>query len=363
MPRVAIIGANGQVGAEVCLILSKHRDIELVPICRNRLGSAFLRSRGIACRHGLAADHKQASLLLGDCDVIVNLALASGSLREASDANRNLINNSIEFSTRSAKILYFSTVSVYGTPEPRALVRWKNAYARGKLRGEALARKAGRRARKVVYTLRLGHVCGDLQNITHLIREDVAGGTVRLPDPDRKSNVVYTATIAESILKAATGELGPPGVYDVLNRPQWTWREVYDHEARVCGVSVAIENLSAGESSHHRSAAPELLRHLMGLATSNAVVREYLMQMLQWLSPRFNQRVQSLYYVNRAALEIASLRKPPNGGDAAKWREVGWSFLSCLSRTAELLSNEQFQCGSNAMRIDWAADLPPYEGH
>src|SRR5450631_4191536 len=109
MPRVAIIGANGQVGAEVCLILSKHRDIELVPICRNRLGSAFLRSRGIACRHGLPADHKQASLLLGDCDVIVNLALASGSLREASDANRNLINNSIEFSARSAKILYFST--------------------------------------------------------------------------------------------------------------------------------------------------------------------------------------------------------------------------------------------------------------
>ena len=34
MTTIGVIGANGQVGAEVCLFLSEMEGIEVVPICR-----------------------------------------------------------------------------------------------------------------------------------------------------------------------------------------------------------------------------------------------------------------------------------------------------------------------------------------
>jgi nucleoside-diphosphate-sugar epimerase len=136
MKRVAILGANGQVGAEVCLILRNHPEIKLVPICRNRFGSAFLRYQGIACRHGLPAEAEQAAALRGDCDVVVNFALGVGTLRQARDTNERLIKNSIAFSPPMAKIIYFSTTAVYGGVHQGARIRWRSAYAREKLRCE-----------------------------------------------------------------------------------------------------------------------------------------------------------------------------------------------------------------------------------
>ena len=96
--KVAILGANGQVGAEVCLILKNQPGIEVVPVCRNRLGSAYLRYEGVACRHGYPTDGVQSKSLFGDCPVIANFARGSGSLREMADINDRLIRNSMEYS-------------------------------------------------------------------------------------------------------------------------------------------------------------------------------------------------------------------------------------------------------------------------
>src|SRR5262249_62355175 len=89
MPRIAVLGANGQVGAELCLLLARIPGVDVVPICRNRSGSAFLRWKGIHCRHGRAAVAEDARSLFADCDVIVNSALASGTpveMRRTEDA-------------------------------------------------------------------------------------------------------------------------------------------------------------------------------------------------------------------------------------------------------------------------------------
>ncbi|MGH8211171.1 MAG: NAD(P)H-binding protein, partial [Steroidobacteraceae bacterium] len=82
MLKVGIVGANGQVGAELCLLLAARKDIELIAICRSRSGSAFLRWHGIACRHGRVADQADAARLLSDCDIVVNSSLASGTPAE-----------------------------------------------------------------------------------------------------------------------------------------------------------------------------------------------------------------------------------------------------------------------------------------
>lgn len=355
--KIAILGANGQIGAEICLILRNRSDISLVPVCRNRLGSAFLRFQGIACRHGLIADAGQAAKLFGDCPTIAHFALGSGSLREAADINQRLIRNAIEFSPPNATILYFSTVTVYGNPDPRARIRWKNAYAREKLRCERLAIELGRKFNKKVFVLRLGHVCGDLQGISSVIRQELARGAVVLPAPDRKSNVVHVATIVDAILKASSGELGNPGIYDLLNMPQWTWREIYRYEAQKIGKRFEIEQSGIEMSQKNSSLARRLIANVGQILLGNPTRKEYAMQLIARLSIPLNKRIQAVYYKNRAASEIAALNKHVIQNDALKWREVGWNHLKNLNKTEDLLSSPEYRISDKPPSVRWPDEM------
>src|ERR1700727_1064888 len=118
MIKLGMDGGNGQVGAELCLLLAARKDITLVPICRNRSGSAFLRWQGIACRHGKVVDSTDASRMLGDCDIVVNSSLASGTPAEIREIEHRVIRNIFTFSKKGAAVIHFSTQSVYGDPRP-----------------------------------------------------------------------------------------------------------------------------------------------------------------------------------------------------------------------------------------------------
>ena len=47
MITIGIIGANGQVGTEVCLFLSQMDDIRVVPICRTDRAVSYLERYGL----------------------------------------------------------------------------------------------------------------------------------------------------------------------------------------------------------------------------------------------------------------------------------------------------------------------------
>src|SRR5215510_9702065 len=236
--RIAVLGANGQVGAELCLLLSRQEKVEVVPICRNRMGSAFLRFNGLACRHGDPADPKITHRLLGDCDVIANLALTNlaHNYREAMELHDKLLRNVAQFTRRSGKHMYFSTMSVYGDVRAHQRVVFRDLYAREKHRCEKVARAAGTKYGLETFIFRLGHVCGEFQGITREIRGRIALHPIHVPDLERLSNTVHVATIADAILKVAAGSVSP-GTYDLMNSPQWSWKEVFEHEGREIGVS------------------------------------------------------------------------------------------------------------------------------
>src|SRR5262249_34497613 len=153
-------------------------------------------------------------------------------------------------------------------------------YAREKLACERLAVRLGHKLRKKVYVLRLGHVCGELQGITNLIRDEIAAGRVRLPAPDRKSNVVYVATIADAILQAAAGELGEPGVYDLLNSPQWTWKEVYGYEGQRAGQDLKIETSGHIQPVASHSLTKRVISGIMAGLLRDPMTKEYAMQLI-----------------------------------------------------------------------------------
>lgn len=351
--RVAIIGANGQVGAEICEIL-RDEGVDLVPICRNRMGSAYLRYKGIACRHGYATNEDDMARLVSDCDVIVNLALGSGTLREAREANNRLISNIVQKSNRSAIVIHFSTISVYGDPYPKTKFRWKNLYAKEKMRCDKLAIKFGRRHGKDVYVLRLGHVCGRLQNITRLVREQLNTGRVMLRTPERLSNVVYTATIVDAILKIADGSINKPGTYDLLNNPQWSWRQVYEYEAR--SIDSAEILIDGSDDPPKYGIIKGIFRLVAKRVLASPVAKEYAMRVIATFSPSLNKRIQANYYKQRAANELKQMTLETDEFDALKWREVGWRFLDGLEKTEKLLDKSAEADGVVYKR--WPEDMP-----
>ncbi len=141
----------------------------------------------------------------------------------------------MKFALPRATVLYFSTIMVYGDRRPGRLLRIRDSYGATKLRSERISRRIASSGDNPLYILRLGHVCGAVQNISGGIRRDLGLGRAVLPRPLQISNTVYTVTIVDAIQSIIAGR-EQPGTYDLLNNPQFTWHEVYQWEAKRCGI-------------------------------------------------------------------------------------------------------------------------------
>jgi dTDP-4-dehydrorhamnose reductase len=295
---------------------------------------------------------------LGDADLVANFALATGTPRAAHDIHAAIIEHSIRFSPPAARVIYFSTLAVYGDPALGTLWRIRSAYAREKLRCEHLALRLGRRYRKPVYVLRLGHVTGSLQAISHLIREAAAAGPISLPDPARRSNTTHVATIADAICAIAAGR-ERPGLYDLVNVPQWTWHEVVGWEAAERGVESRID-ASVHTGDDDTPLMRRLSRRLASWVAAHPTAKEYALQALAVLSPALNRKAQAMNAVSRAAREIAALSPPPRVvTDAMNWRELSGPALATLTETRQLLIAERSRAAAErGKQTPWPDDMP-----
>jgi nucleoside-diphosphate-sugar epimerase len=355
--RVAVLGANGQVGAEVCLLLSKSSEFELVAVCRNRSGSAFLRWQGIACRHGRPADPADAPRLFGDCDVILNFALAGGNPAQIRATEDRLIHNCFACSKRDAVVVHFSTQSVYGDPRPNRLIRWRNPYGRAKLVSESRVRTERNRWRKAAYILRLGHVCGELQGISLDIRRELLQQRAVLPHTDVPSNTVLTIAIADAIQQIVARQV-QPDTYDLMNTPQWTWRQVYSYEAQRCGASFdpRLSSVSARPSADN---GPRPLTLGISLAARRSS-RELLANLLAHAPASVSRRAQALWYSQRARAEIGALAdtRQLQPADHLSWVTNGRRPLP-QKPTVELLRTDPYRdLPDPGGRPRWPRDLP-----
>jgi nucleoside-diphosphate-sugar epimerase len=356
MLRLGVVGANGQVGAELCLLLAQHEEIELIPICRSRSGSAFLRWHGIACRHGRVADPADASRLLGDCDMVVNSSLATGSPADIRRTEDRIIHHIFARSKASAKIVHFSTQSVYGDPRPNRRIRWRNPYGRAKLATERQVRREAGRTRKPAYVLRLGHVCGRLQGISLAIRQEIREGTVVLPVQDRSSNCIHACAIAGAIDQIIRGA-APPGTFDLMNTPRWTWREVYEYEARELDSPLRVEYAESAVVSDKRAAFSRITR-LLGTLAAHQLVRDLSARVFAHMPQRLNARAMAWWYAKRARGEIAALSARAAPADHLFWVENGVRFFPSETATRDLLRAASAPSRTADAAHSWPADLP-----
>jgi nucleoside-diphosphate-sugar epimerase len=357
MAKVAIVGANGQVGAELCLLLGAIPTIELVPVCRYRSGSAFLRWKGIACRHGRITDPREALSLIGDCDVIINAALARGSPREMRRTEDTIAESIFQHSRPGAVVIHLSTQSVYGDPAPSRLIRWRSPYGRAKLATERRIKRCAWRSGKRAFIFRLGHVCGPLQQISLGIQEEILSGEVVLPVGDVASNTVYTVTIRDAILAVINRNV-VADTYDLMNKPQWTWRQVYEFEASIYRRTVTFEQAqSSPKLSIGRTVALEIRKAVAAIA-QNTWLRELAASMIGYVPERASRRAQAAWYTMRASSQIALLLSVRHAAPHLSWVANGVKFMPDLPTTLSTMASEPYRALAGKEVGVWPDDLP-----
>lgn len=309
-PRIVVLGANGQVAAEVvCRLVAAGADV--IPVCRSHRGSAFLRSRGIAVRHGAIDQACDAARLVGDADLVANFALALGKPSDMRDGNNAIIGNALQFSPSASRHVFFSTLAVNPELVPAGAPVEMSSYGSEKLRNERLAAKRAGRLGKSLLILRLGHVTGALQGISAEIANRVIAGTIVLPDPNRLANVTDTSTIARALLDVAVRDQPAIGRFDLTESPPRRWIDVLNDEAGRFGHSLAVEQVDLQSVVTQ----PNWLA-LTGAAKRavfrSSAVRRIGTRILNTQSPETNHRMRAAYAVNAAAASIARLLRAPD---------------------------------------------------
>lgn len=226
---IAIIGANGQVGTALSVLL-KEKGNSVFPVVRNRIAASTFESLGFDYRIGEITNNNDAPELVENADIIVIAAFVpwfySMPPRSARKTNKSIVKNAVRYADEDTEIIYFSTIVAFG--EQIGLSNW-NWYGREKRRTENDFTKYCDKYNQDGYIFRLGHVYGPTQEHTREFERAISSQR-RLYFPvsaDEKSNIIHISALSNSIL-TCTSKSVHPGTYGVVNQPQWTWKEVVE---------------------------------------------------------------------------------------------------------------------------------------
>lgn len=248
MPRViGIIGSNGRVGTEVTLLLACMKDVTVVPVSRSDYGAAFLRACGMAPR--IAPTDEALAEALVDCDLVADFSLLSGDTsKERRERSVAHVRRAVALSPPQARFVFASSIMAFGMRAGERTYRHyrisRNAYGTEKRRQEREAfRAAAGSADRSAFVLRFGEVHGDLQPVTRRYVQAVQRGVVTLTRGlHSPSNVVTCFTIANALRNIVDGD-EVPGLYTVVEQPEWSWDQFFRWVAANAGTDVALNEL------------------------------------------------------------------------------------------------------------------------
>lgn len=240
--KIGIIGANSHVGAELMVLLDEWEEITPVGIVRNKIASAFFTARDLPIRVGDVSNRADGEEVLRELDAVVIAARVSPQSvfrtpRGSLGLNKRIIRNVAQTAPPDAPIIFFSSVAAFGNdlygPVPTG---WLYTHEKRVL--ERTLRKASKEREAGWFALRIGNVFGPFQiraKQLALALDDSQKVSVAA-DPDRYSNALHTATLADVIVECSRGNR-ESGVNPVVNSPRWTWEEIIEYY-RPSGTSV-----------------------------------------------------------------------------------------------------------------------------
>jgi dTDP-4-dehydrorhamnose reductase len=302
--KIGIIGANGQLGLEVCLLLRETPGIEPVPICRNEVGATFLRRCGFDVRIGSVDNEAKTRALLEGLDLIADFSLPAGSSSYVRAQMRTTLGNVIQFAPAGIPFVYLSSILAFGNPDfHHELKSYRfslNAYGSTKRYAEELASGLAAKHHRPAFLFRVGVVHGEFQAATRQALKDLQL-TSHLPAyvPDCDSYTVFTSTIAEALVSAVERR-DEPGLYTLVSNPAWSWSDLHQYFCRRAGIEQQIILLEPRPIRNSRFAS-RLKRSLFSALGSR---KEILNGYVGAVMPDFEQKMRAVYHMRNAAADI-----------------------------------------------------------
>ncbi len=335
--KIGLIGANSSVGTELCLLFQQDNDVKLIPVVRNILGAAYLKHNGFECRIGDVCKQKDAGRLLGDLDVVVIASYTYSPGIRGFNVNKSIVESCVRHSKSGSTILYMSSIRAFAgkvdTQTPR--IHIPITYDRNKRRLEHILMNACKAENKKGISLRLGHVFGEHQSRTLALRERIASEpSLKIQvSANKASNLVHTTTIKECIKICATTNPNP-GIYSLVNIPQWTWKDVFDYY-NDSGTNLTFKDEQQSQRSIARRFVSGTLRYASSIRTQISDIRQVLPEKIDDVV-KYNSDIQSVKSEIQAWTDShpSTITMPEFA-----YRPAPGPFIPRLSNSAKLLES------------------------
>ena len=306
--KIAVIGANGQVGREVSLFLHVM-GVDVVPVSRTEIGGVFLERCGLTCSYGSVSDKNDAARLLEGCDLVADFAHPNNLPSKIRQAVKSNIDNIIHCAPQGAPYVYMSTISAFGMHHEDSKMKDyffpRTSYAADKRYLERHAQSYNKE--RDIYVLRLSQVHGILQTVSRQFMEETASGNVTLPfSADTDSYTVFCYSIAEALINIAQGK-ECVGRYTLVSTPTWSWGEVYNYWAKQYGGKLEISTQGNADSEN---VVLKFFRNLVGFLVTPIVRlgikhRQLILNNFLVGNLWFQERLQAEYLRRRASSEMS----------------------------------------------------------
>lgn len=249
--KIAIIGANGFIGARLVERLHLAGRHQVVPIVRRPAGLALPARFALPWRLANALDPAALATALEGCDAVVHAALGDPRQIEAMPAALA----AAAAAARVPRVVYLSTGSVHGqdpvpgTDESTALhTRHSLSYNNAKVRAENSFHAACLRHGLAGFALRPGVVVGPRSRWITDLADDLRSGRAWLLDEGRGvCNSIQVDNLAVAVDAALSAPAARAGAYLVGDEETVSWRDFYATIATGLGLDpAAIPALEPG---------------------------------------------------------------------------------------------------------------------
>ncbi len=323
MFKVAVLGANGQVGTEVSLLLKNWGGIEVSAFCRSQLSSVVLRRLGIKCCQFDPAS-AQSRAELGQANLIIDFTLPSGTYREITREYKRIYQGVLACLPK--EVVYISASSQmafgFGGTTKRIKRYWvsRTVYGATKRYAERCLKRFATAKGNPLYIFRLAQVHGLIQSCSLSMRE-IALNHPSINVIAGPSHTVFCFSIAEAIVNILH-EKELPGTYTLESTPPWTWQEVLSFLA---GRPIICNENRAPTVGNPLSL---VLPHISSLGTKmNEPIQVYF---LRWF-PQFEARLRDTKRRLNSRHVLAQLNSPQGYNMDLMWGKLPGARLRSLT--------------------------------
>lgn len=262
--RIGIIGASSQVGSSLAMHLSLHKGI--VPICfvRSEYPAVFFEVVGVEYRLIDFTDIPKLTMQLADLELIIDCSYPSGQLYQIGKEIKKQLTAILGAMPSGIPFIYCSTIMAFGMPDGQKYVKnyWlpRSTYAYIKRIAERTVKNLSAKYSFPAFIFRLGQVHGFLQSVNESYREKLfMNKTIKLEGkPGDLVNIIFIESLAVAVIKAGSKQI-EHGTYSLVNYPQWTLQQLYDHYIVYYSFQNKIQFTGGASSGNHSSAMSSLL--------------------------------------------------------------------------------------------------------